>query len=456
MPKEREKQKTPPAVAVVSLGCAKNLVDTEVMCGTLAKEGWLLTGDPEEADALIVNTCAFIRDARQEADESIRRWKSWREERTDRLLVVAGCLPQKDGGRLRQRYPYVDLFLGVDDVPALPRHLRQARRNAARQVPEKFPRPEFLYNHNTPRLQLTPSSYAYVKIADGCDHACCFCTIPAIRGPYRSREPESVVEEARKLLDGGVRELNLIAQDSTAYGKDRLANDTDLADLIYRLDRLRGDFWIRVLYTHPEHVTQRFITALAQSDHLVPYVDIPLQHISDPVLKRMGRHPDAEATRAMLEQLREAVPEVTLRTTFLVGYPGETEGDFNHLYAFVREFAFERLGVFTFSPEEGTPAVRLQNEPVPEEIARERQKSLLQLQQDISRRNNRNLIGRNLKLLPGGHDDDGLITARTEGDAPEVDNLVHVETAETVATDGFIYARVTDAGPYDLYARQQR
>lgn len=442
----------PVAVAMVSLGCAKNLVDSEVMAGTLAAAGFMLTGEAGDADVLVINTCAFIADARSEALAEVETGVAWKKARRGRRLAVAGCLPQREHGALRERFPEIDLFLGVDDVPRIAELLRAAAAPLAPGPAAAMPLPRYLYDETTPRLLLTPAAFAYVKIAEGCDHHCRFCAIPAIRGRQRSRAIPSVAREVRNLLEQGVHEINLIAQDTTRYGADRQDGAT-LAGLLRELDALPGQFWLRVLYTHPKHFTDDLLEVFAAARHLVPYIDMPLQHISDGILHAMGRGLGEDATRRLIQRLRQRLPKAILRTTFLAGYPGETEADFAKLLAFVKETRFDRLGAFAYSPEAGTPAAAIAEGVVPMALAQARRDALLEAQQAIALEKNQALAGQELDVLlerPDGQR--GWLAGRSAGDAPDVDNTVHVHGAKSLLRDGFCRVRVTAAGPYDLDA----
>ncbi|OPZ31558.1 MAG: Ribosomal protein S12 methylthiotransferase RimO [Lentisphaerae bacterium ADurb.BinA184] len=443
-------------VFVISLGCAKNLVDSEVMCGGLATAGFVLTDAADAADVMLVNTCSFIADARAEADREIARAVKWKRGRRGRRVVVAGCLPQRNLAEAQAAYPQVDLFLGLDDVPRVAGRLAALFAGGAGGAPVEvaesatLPPPTYLYDHLTPRLQLTPRNYAYVKIADGCDHHCRFCAIPAIRGRERSRDIPSILAECRQLLGQGVRELNLIAQDTTRFGADR-RDGTSLAALLERGEaELEGDFWLRVLYTHPRHFDDAVLTAFANARRLVRYVDIPLQHISDPVLRAMGRGLGEAATHALMERIRRDIPGVAVRTTFLVGYPGETEADFETLLAFVGACRFDRLGVFAFSPEAGTPAAEVTAGLVPAALAQERRARLLALQQEISLARNQALVGKRLRVLVEARAGKGRFLGRTAADAPDVDNQVRFTGPADSRERGFVNVRIDRAEPYDL------
>ena len=446
------KPQKPYCIAVTSLGCAKNLVDTEVICGTLATQGFALVDDPRYADMVLINTCSFIADARREAEEEIRQAIRWKRAAKPgrRAIAVAGCLPQREPENVARQFPEVDLFLGLDDVPHAATRIQQflTRRLRGRNVPSTTP-PSYLYDETEPRLLLTPPTYAFVKIAEGCDHRCAYCIIPRIRGPQRSRPIESVVAECRQLLAQDVREINLIAQDTTRYGLDR-SDGADLPKLVRACDAIEGDFWIRILYTHPRHLSEQLLDCFAESTHLVPYLDMPLQHISSHILKAMHRGMNGDQTRRLLERIRTRCPHLAIRTTFLVGFPGETDDDVQELLDLVRTFEFDRLGVFAFSEEKGTPAASIAAGVVPPSVRHERRDEIMKLQREIARRKNTALVGKTLTVLPDQPEGRDRIAARTQWDAPDIDNLVHLPM-ESLPND-FLDVTVTGASEYDLEA----
>ncbi|NMA20913.1 MAG: 30S ribosomal protein S12 methylthiotransferase RimO, partial [Lentisphaerae bacterium] len=443
---------TPIVVQVITLGCAKNLVDAEVMCGTLAANGILLTTDAAAANLILINTCSFIRDARKEADEAIRSALKWKKQGQraglSRAVAVAGCLPQRNPQECAARYPDVDFFLGLDDVPRV-HELIHAFYDGTSPLPlPSAELPGYLYDHQTPRITVTPENYAYIKIAEGCNHRCAFCAIPNIRGKLRSRQPDSVLAECEQLLAQGVREINFIAQDCTSYGKD---SGGSLVQLLKRCEQLPGDFWLRVLYTHPLHVTEEFLELLAHGKHLVPYLDMPLQHASSSILLKMRRGMDGTQTRKLLEHIRKDFPEIAIRTTFLTGFPGETDQDFQELLSLVKEFCFERLGVFAFSPEDNTPALSLPDEKVPSSTANRRRNALLKAQQSISLARNQALIGQTLQVLPDEKLQGRLFIGRSAADAPEVDQFIQFQGLPGRRQDmRFAKVRITACGPYEL------
>ncbi len=438
----------------VSLGCPKNRVDTEVLCGLLAASGFVPVAKAQDADVVLINTCAFIASARDEAAREIRRALRWKKRGRRRRVVVAGCYPEYDREILRKDFPEIDLILGVDDIPRVVDRFHQLwNREKRAGCPAASSRPPaFLYDHTLPRLLTTPPGYAYVKIADGCDHACRFCTIPSLRGRFRSRTPESVLAECRELLGLGVRELILTAQDTSYYGAERNGRP-QLAELLRQLDALPGEFWIRCLYFHPRHVTAELLETMAAATHILPYIDIPLQHISDAMLRAMGRRMRETETRDLMEKIRTRLPQAAVRTTFIVGYPGETDAEFETLLAFVEEYRFDRLGVFLFSPEPGTPAARSAAGPEtpPARVARERRARIMEVQQRISAEKNQAMIGREIPVIVDAVNGRTAI-ARSPADAPEIDGLVRVRSAEGLRPGRFLRVRITEAGPYDLHA----
>ncbi len=441
-------------VYIVTLGCPKNLVDTEVMTGSLLTAGFDLTMDPNEADLYLINTCAFISPARTEAEEAIEVAVEWKKmQPRTRRIVIAGCLIQWDKKNIyRERYPDIDLWSGVDWVEEVGRQAVKlfGGKSIADQLLDA--EPTYLYDENTPRLQLTVPHIAYLKIAEGCSHRCAYCSIPAIRGNLRSRTVESVVKEAENLRHNGVKELVLIAQDTSAYGNDLRVADENLPELLRRLDKLDdGDYWVRMLYTHPASFSDELIDTIAESEHVLPYVDIPLQHIADPILKSMRRQCNGEQIRELLAKLRQRIPGIGLRTTFITGYPGETEDNFQELYDFIKEVKFERLGVFAYFDEPDTPACEFANK-VPVEIGEQRRDALMELQQEISLNINKSLIGSELEVIIDMIEDDEFALARSIIDAPEIDNEVVVRYSGNIESGDIIQVKVTEVDAYTLIA----
>ncbi|MGQ9648232.1 MAG: 30S ribosomal protein S12 methylthiotransferase RimO [Thermodesulfobacteriota bacterium] len=438
------------SVALISLGCPKNLVDSEVILGLLSEAGYSLTCRPSEAQIIIVNTCSFIQDATREAIETILQLSRYKKRGRCRLLVVSGCLPQRYGRTLEKEFPEVDLFVGTGDFPNLPQILSTEQKAKC-----FLSKPTFLYNEKTPRILSTPSFSAYLKIAEGCSNRCTFCTVPKIRGPYRSRTMQSVVREAEHLVDRGVREIILIAQDTTAYGKD-LGNGTNLEKLLKGLIRVDGVRWIRMLYSYPklDYFTEGLLKLMAREEKICPYLDLPIQHIDDEILRRMGRRSRSNEIYSLLDKIRAAIPEVSIRTSLIVGFPGETERRFRALLDFVKEAQFDHLGAFKYSPEEGTPASRLAGS-VPESVKEERFGLLMDLQKKISLQKHRALVGRRMEVLVEGQDRRRrLLRGRLKTQTPEIDGSVFLR-GEAKPGD-WVEARITKALPYDLIGQIER
>ncbi len=436
-------------VSIVSLGCPKNFVDTEIAAGSLVCSGLGITGDEEEADLMLINTCAFIDSARKEAVETIRHALKWKRERNGRKVVVAGCLVEwRNAESIREKFPEVDLWTRIDSVEEMGKILKGLLRNQAYIPPSGTP--GYLYNDRTARLLLTPPHYAYLKIADGCSNRCSYCSIPDIRGPLRSRTPESVLREAQSLIDGGVRELIVIAQDTTAFRHDFREKDA-AAGLIRSLDHLKGDYFFRLLYLHPASVTDRVVGALADAEHLARCVEMPIQHIADRVLLSMGRKVGEKQTREAVRRIREEA-HCAIRTTFMVGFPGETEDEFETLAEFVKNQKFERMGAFCYSPEEGTPAAGFPNR-IPRRIAQNRYERLMRIQEEISLEANRALKGTEVDAIVDSLEGRGRALGRTMLDAPGIDNgIVLKKTPKELLPGSFVRALVTSAKAYDITA----
>jgi ribosomal protein S12 methylthiotransferase len=467
-------------IGMVSLGCPKNLVDSEVMLGLAQQAGHELTRDPAGAEVLVVNTCAFIDKAKQESVDAILEMAEFKKTGACRTLVVAGCLAERYRDELKAQIPEIDHILGTGDVPAIvealggpaaptarPNGLIQVQRSRGDALPSppsppslpSLPSPPslptYLYDADTPRLLATPRHYAYVKIAEGCDYKCGFCIIPKLRGHYRSRPHDSIVREAEALAARGVKELLLISQDTTFYGIDRGERGA-LARLLGALQRVDGIEWIRLLYLYPTTIGDDVLDAMAAHDKVCRYVDLPLQHASDAVLKRMKR-PGTRATyEKLLDRVRTKVPGVTLRTTVIVGYPGETAEDFAELQAFVKSVQFDHLGVFTYSHEEGTTAHALSDD-VPAGTKERRRSSLMALQKRIVARAHRGRVGQAVRLLVDGPsaEHELVLRARTAGQAPDIDPLVYLTDCDpSEMTPGqFLDAEIVDSRDYDLLAK---
>lgn len=441
-------------VGIVSLGCTKNLADSEVMAGCLLKAGYRLAPSPDKAEVILINTCAFIEPARAEAAENILAACAHKAAGGCRFVVVAGCMPQRYRERLADAFPDVDAFLGVDELDRLPAVLDAlfARRAAPLAIAPGLPTRTF--DKPIPALRLSGPVVAYVKIAEGCNHACAFCAIPQFRGHLRSRPVASLVAEARALIETGARELNLVAQDVTAYGKD-CRDGTALAGLLRELDAIEGDFWIRWLYGFHNHVTDELLDVMASARHVVPYFDLPIQHSAPDILRAMRRADTIKAIETFPARLRGAVPGATLRTTCMVGFPGETEDHFRALLDYVRAVRFDHLGCFVFSPEEGTAAADLPDLPDPE-TAERRRRTLMEEQARIARELDRARVGQTARaLIVDWHGQDGAL-ARLPSQAPEVDGVTRIaHVPEGVKPGDFAQVRITGVRGYDLTAKLQ-
>ena len=537
-----ENKNEPLKVGMISLGCAKNLVDAEVMMGSLLKQGFQITNENGEADALIVNTCSFIDAAQEESVDTILESTDFREHaNTGQAVIVSGCLSQRYRKELPKLMPEVDAFMGIDQVEEVGNIVRKAVRNRSSRVTEAIPqqdrdsaeineeekdpvndqvalkdntneepnifgqplveihsRPDYIPKFETPRFRLTPKHFAYVKIAEGCNHPCSFCIIPRMRGSHRSRQQIDIIKEARQLVADGVKELNLISQDSTYYGLDLRKNNkvniasperftaasndlpvdaSTLASLIRQLNTIEGDFWIRILYTHPAHWTEEIISAIAECDKVVKYVDMPLQHIHDSMLERMRRETSGQYIRDLIKRIRKGIPNIAIRTTFIVGFPGETEEYFESLLNFMREIRFERLGVFTFSKEDGTKAGMMKSQLTEKQKEHRREKAMatqLQISQEIAA----SQVGKTLKVLVEKKANEkeinqadlnswehGLIRsensenkidlgdyliARGEVDAPDIDGRVLIKGCLPIGE--FAHVKIIGHTDYDLIA----
>lgn len=434
--------------AFVSLGCPKNLVDSERMLGLLASQGYVPVNDPRGADMVIINTCGFIESARQESRAVIDEMLALKEKGECRGVVVTGCLAERMGPQLITDIPRLDSAVGVfgreEIVQVADRFMNGVveQRTVFRPAAVKA-------LDDTARLRVTPRHYAYLKISEGCDRTCTFCAIPKMRGKHVTKPMEQVLGEAVELANDGVRELILVSQDSTYYGMD-FYGEVRLTELLRELDQMDGFEWIRLLYAYPEHIDDRLIDTLANARRIVPYLDMPLQHINTQVLRRMQRRVDRDKTVAILERLRAGWPELALRTTFIVGFPGETEEQFSELEEFVREFRFERAGVFTYSYEEGTPATRLDGH-LPDEVKQERRDRLMAMQQDVAFDLAAAAVGNTISVVVDATDseDSSLLICRSTADAPDIDASVLVTSKRAVPGD-FLTVKIIGASDYDL------
>ncbi|NOT24544.1 MAG: 30S ribosomal protein S12 methylthiotransferase RimO [Acidobacteria bacterium] len=476
-------------IGMISLGCPKNLVDSEVMLGLAQQAGHQLTRDAAEADVLVVNTCAFIDKAKQESIDAILEMAEHKKQGRCKSLVVAGCMAERYRAELLEQIPEIDAVIGTGEVPRIvdllgardsgvdtrgPGFGIRDSKNGAQTVPllrsngeaidmggqvpavmESAGLPTYIYDADTPRLLATPRHYAYLKIAEGCDYKCAFCIIPTLRGHYRSRTPQSILQEARMLAAGGVKELLLISQDTSFYGVDRGERGA-LAHLLRSLNTVDGLEWIRMLYLYPTTIGDDVLEAMAESEKVCKYIDLPLQHASDAVLKRMKRPGTRASYERLLARMRSRMPGVALRTTFIVGFPGETEEDFAELQAFVGEMQFDHLGVFTYSHEEGTSARSLPDD-VPAQVKRRRQARLMAMQKKIVARAQAARVGERVRVLVDGPSEEQelVLRGRLETQAPDIDSLVYLTECdvERVPSGAFLNAEIVGSRGYDLLAR---
>lgn len=422
-------------IYLLSLGCAKNLVDSEILIGGLKQSNFLITSKPDDADTIIINTCGFLDQAREESIDSIVEAVELKKTGKLQQLIVMGCLVERYPGQLKKELPEVDRFFGVNDH----------RQIVSFLTGKPFVKDDPLYF----RSLLTPSHYAYLKIAEGCDNGCSFCSIPIMRGKQISRPVDAIIAEAERLVNNGVKELLVIAQDTTSYGWD-LPEKTHLGNLMQRLDQIGDPLkWIRLHYAHPAHLSQKIIDSLAEMNKLCKYLDIPIQHASDKILKSMRRVLGKDGIRNRLNRIRKAIPDIRLRTTVIVGYPGETDGNFKELCDFIEEIQFDRLGIFTYSEEEGTIAENL-NDNVPRQLKNDRKFQLQELQNSIMLEKNESLINSTMTVLIDEINDDYTI-GRTEFDSPEVDNIVRVTGNTSIGN--FEKVLITDANEFELFGK---
>ena len=430
----------------ISLGCDKNLVDSEVMLGLLAKEGYQMVDDEQEADVIVINTCCFIHDAKEESIQTILEMAQYKEEGRLKALIVTGCLAQRYHQEILDEIPEVDAVLGTTAYTEIARAIEEALEGKGKVTTEDLNALPLTDPH---RIVTTGGHYAYLKIAEGCGKHCTYCIIPKLRGDYRSVPMERLIAEAKDLAEQGVRELILVAQETTLYGKD-LYGEKSLYRLLKELCRIDGIRWIRILYCYPEEIDDPLIQVIKEEKKICDYLDLPIQHDSDEVLRRMGRRTSKEQLKAVIGKLREEIPDICLRTTLITGFPGETKEQHEELMEFVDEMEFDRLGVFTYSPEEDTPAAEMPDQ-IPEEIKEERQAELMELQQDIAFDAAENMIGKEvLVMIEGKVADENAYVGRTYKDAPGVDGLIFINTEEELMSGDFAKVKVTGALEYDL------
>ena len=433
-------------ILFVSLGCDKNLVDTEMMLGMLAERGHTFTDSEEEAEAVVVNTCCFIGDAKEESVNTLLQMAQLKKEGRIRVLIAAGCLAQRYREEIRQEIPEVDEILGTMAIDSIADAIDEAE---AGRRENHITEPDAPIVYGKKRSVTTGGHYAYLKIAEGCDKRCTYCIIPKVRGSYRSVPMEALVKEAEDLAQAGVRELILVAQETTVYGKD-LYGKKALPELLEKLCRIPGLYWIRLLYCYPEEITDELIACMKKEPKICHYLDMPIQHASDRILKRMGRRTNQQELRERIGRLREEIPDICLRTTLISGFPGETQEEFEELYNFADEMEFDRLGVFPYSQEEGTPAAEFPDQ-IPQEVRESRRDELMELQQEIAFEKAQAQKGRTLlAMIEGKVEDENAYVARTYMDAPGVDGLLFINTSKQLLTGDFVRVRVTGSYEYDL------
>lgn len=433
-----------------TLGCPKNFDDSQVAMARLEAAGHSIVSSPEASDVIVVNTCGFIEDAKKESIEEIFHMSEYKQ--AGKKLIVSGCLVQRYADELFENMPEVDGFIGVNDYAKLPELLDSLSKDTAQRFKQRGGCDLTGIEDVMRKIPENPYS-AYLRIAEGCNNRCAYCVIPQIRGPYRSRPMENILEEARKLADAGCKELILIAQDVTCYGMDVHGKST-LPQLLTRLCAIEGIRWIRLMYCYEDRITDELIETMAREEKICHYIDIPLQHCSDTMLRRMNRRSTSESIRQTLRKLREAMPDIHIRTTLIVGFPGETEEEFSELLDLVEEQKFARLGAFTYSLEEGTPAAEMENQ-IPEEEKQARLDAVMLRQMDISLANNQQKIGQVLEVLIDEQDEDGAYIGRTRYDAPEIDNTVIFTSEKKHHTGDIVQVRVLDAFDYDLEGREE-
>ncbi len=438
-------------ILFISLGCDKNLVDTEMMLGSLREKGYSFTDDESEAEIVIVNTCCFIGDAKEESINTLLEMAELKQSGQVKALIATGCLAQRYKEEIQQEIPEVDAILGTMSIGEIAQTLEEV---LAGQAKNRYHDLNCAPYAATERVLTTGGHYAYLKIAEGCNKHCTYCIIPKVRGNFRSIPMENLIAQATNLAEGGVKELILVAQETTLYGVD-LYGEKKLPELLRRLAKVSGIQWIRVLYCYPEELTDELIETIATEPKVCHYLDIPIQHASDPVLKRMGRRTNQAELRARIAQLKEAIPDICLRTTLISGFPGETQEDFEELYRFVNEMEFDRLGVFAYSQEEDTPAALLPDQ-IDEEVKEARRDELMELQQEIVFEKAEEMIGRVLYcMVEGKVANEDVYVTRTYRDAPGVDGYLFLNSTASLMTGDFVKVIVTGANEYDLIGEME-
>ena len=428
-------------IALLNHGCAKNLVDSELMLGLLAQKGHQVTLDENDADIIVINTCSFIHDAEKESVQAILQMVN-----DGKKVIVTGCLPQKYKGELKKAIPEIAGMIGTSDIKEIVDVVEHVAgdKKYVEQVSDK---PEYIYPENIERQQITVGASSYIKIADGCNYHCGYCIIPQLRGEYHSRTIENIVEEAKELVKKGVTEIVLIAQDTTSYGID-LYGKQALPQLLEELNKIEDLGWIRIMYAYPSQMTDELIDAIAKLDKVVKYIDLPLQHCNKEILKAMRR--PVMDYEELIHKIRTKIPDVAIRTAFIVGYPGETDEQFNELYDFVKRVRFEKMGVFEYSREKNTVSYAM-SEQVPAKIKKQRHKKLMLLQQKISKEINESYVGKTIPCIVEGYTDDGVVLMRSEHDAPEIDGMVYASSERAVIPGDIENVTIERADEYDLF-----
>jgi len=433
-------------VAVVTLGCPKNQVDSEIMSGLLAQD-YIFIENPEEADIIVINTCTFIQSAKEESIETILEMSRFKESGNCKTLIATGCMAQQYGQELMQDIPELDGVLGTGNIDEITKLVQASEGTRTTLINGKVP--SFLHDELMPRKRFTPNYLAYVKVAEGCDNYCTYCVIPYARGHFRSRPEESVLHEVQEMAAQGVKEIMVMAQDTTRYGHD-LHGELRLPQLIHQLARIEGIEWIRLMYCYPERFTDELIETMRQEPKVCRYVDLPLQHADNKILKEMNRRGTIEEAETLIGKLRDAMPNITLRTTMITGFPGESEQEFKTMVDFIKRVQFDRLGVFAYSQEENTPAGQREDQISPE-VREQRREQIMQIQQEISLARQQRWVGRAVAVLLEQKQPDGRWMGRTEGDAPEIDGQVYITGTKTSLQVGdLIKVRILEADSYDL------
>ena len=428
-------------IALLNHGCAKNLVDSELMLGLLAQKGYEVSLDEKDADIVVINTCSFIHDAEKESVQAILQMVE-----DGKKVIVTGCLPQQYKGELKKAIPEIAGMIGTSDIKEIVEVVDHVA-NHKKYVSKVSEKPEYIYPENIERQQITVGASSYIKIADGCNYHCGYCIIPQLRGEYHSRTIENIVEEAKDLVEKGVTEIVLIAQDTTSYGID-LYGKQALPQLLEELNKIENLGWIRIMYAYPSQITDELIDAIARLDKVVKYIDLPLQHCNAEILKAMRR--PVMNYEKLIKKIREKIPDVGIRTAFIVGYPGETDEQFNELYEFVKRVRFEKMGVFEYSREKNTVSYAM-SEQVPAKIKKQRHKKLMTLQQKISREINESYVGKTLQCIVEGYTDDGVVLLRSQHDAPEIDGMVYASSENPVVPGDMENVLIDRADEYDLF-----